>query len=154
MRLRLYRLDSNSAEKSKHRPLLIDRFPFTISDPTDWTPICRRSAGIHDCCRIDLFGDTLFLTDISADESTQINGRSVTVAPMLPGDRIRLNSTEFVVSYERMSSAPPPSTEFLLQHMGEPRPPLSTQGFQTSRNKNIEEQSNAFNDRLPVESLI
>lgn len=153
MRLRLYRLDGNSAEESRHRPLLIDRFPFTISDPTDWTPICRRSAGIHDCCRIDLFGDTLFVTDISPDESTHVNGRSVTVAPMLPGDRIKLSATEFLVSYERMSSAPPASTEFLLQNMGEPRIPLSTQGFQTSRNKNVEKHQNAFRDRLPVESL-
>ena len=152
MRLRLYRLDENSAEESKHRPLLIDRFPFTIGDPAGWTPISTPSAGIHDCCRFDLFGDTLFLTEMSADESTQINGRSVTVAPMLPGDRIRLNATEFLISYERMNSAPPPSTEFLLQHMGEPRTPLSTQRFQTSRNKNVEEQQNAFRDGLPVES--
>lgn len=153
MRLRLYRLDGNSAEESKHRPLLIDRFPFTIGDPAGWTPISTPSAGIHDCCRFDLFGDTLFVTDISADESTQINGRSVTVAPMLPGDRIRLNATEFLISYERMSSDHPPPAEFLLEHMGEPRIPLSTQDFQTSRTRNVEKHQNAFRDRLPVESL-
>lgn len=153
MRLRLYRLDGDSSEESKHRPLLIDRFPFSISDPADWTSIGGQSTGIHECCKIDQFGDTLFVTDISPDESTQVNGRSVTVAPMLPGDRIKLSATEFLVSYERMSSAPPASTEFLHQHMGEPRIPLSTQGFQTSRNKNVEKHQNAFHDRLPVESL-
>lgn len=118
MRLRLYRLDANSSDGGKYRPLLIDRFPFSISDPADWNPSGGRSSGIHECCEIDLFGETLFVTDISPDESTQLNGRRVTVASMLPGDRIRLNTTEFLISYERMTSAPPPSTEYLLQCVG------------------------------------
>lgn len=118
MRLRLYRLDTGSLEGGKHHPLLIDRFPFSISDPAGWTPLSGHSVGFHECCRFDQFGYTLFVTDISSDESTQVNGCKVTVAPVLPGDRIRLNSTEFLISYERMTSAPPPSIEYLLQSVG------------------------------------
>ena len=47
----------------------------------------------------------------STDTSPQINDRKVSAAPVLPGDRITLKTTEFLVSYERMTSAPPLPTE-------------------------------------------
>ena len=112
MRLRLYRLDGDSTRKRKHRTLLIDRFPVSIGDPAEWTLANGNSFGFHECCEIDQIGDTLFVTDTSPDESTRVNGRRVSVAPMLPGDRLTLNATEFLVSYERMTSAPPPPAEF------------------------------------------
>lgn len=114
MRLRLYRLDRDSSQEAKGRPLLIDRFPFSISDPAEWSTTIGNPSGFHECCEISLVGETLFVTDTSPDGSTHINGRSVSVAPILPGDRITLDSTEFLVSYERMTSVPPPPAEFVI----------------------------------------
>ena len=117
MRLRLYRLDGDSSKNDRHRPLLIDRFPFSLCDPAEWSPFRIGTSGLHECCEITQIGDTLYVTDRSPDESTRINGRPVSVAPILPGDRMTLNSTEFLVSYERITSAPPPPTESVFPNV-------------------------------------
>ena len=111
MRLRLYRLDDDSSQNDRHHSVLIDRFPFSLCDPAEWPPVGSGLSGLHECCEITQIGDTLYVTDRSPDASTRINGRSVSVAPILPGDRMTLNSTEFLISYERTTSAAPPPTE-------------------------------------------
>jgi hypothetical protein len=120
VRLRLYRIDGGASHGNRHRPLLIDRFPFTLCDPAEWSPTVANSYGLHECCEIKQVGDTLYVADTSPDESTRINGRTISVAPLLPGDRITLNTIEFVVSYERMTSAPPLPTELLFQETVRP----------------------------------
>lgn len=109
MRLRLYR--SSNTVNSRHRPLIIDQFPLVLCDPAEWSTSYGGLSGLHECCEIKQVGNTFYVTDVSADESTQINGCPVGTAPILPGDRLKLNSTEFLVSYERLTSSPPVLSE-------------------------------------------
>lgn len=147
MRLRLYRLNGDAQGGAEHCPMLIDRFPFSICDPAEWTPTNGNSSGFHECCEISQVSETLFITDTSPDGSTRVNGRNVSVAPMLPGDRIRLDSTEFLVSYERMTSVPPPPAESVIQTVAHTSESVATAESPTI---NAEESTIAKREILPV----
>lgn len=114
MRLRLYQI--NKAEDLPQSPVIIDQFPLILYDPAEWSTTFRGMPGLHECCEIRQIDDTFYVTDVSADESTRVNGQPATTAPILPGDRLKLNTTEFLVSYERLSSSPPETTNFEKQH--------------------------------------
>lgn len=116
MRLRLYRIDDGTRPTSRQRPYVIDRFPHTLFDPSAWSPSLSGSVGLHECCEIIQSDGTLYIIDTSPDESTRVNGRHVPASPILPGDRITLNTTELLVSYERMTSAPPLPSELVLSN--------------------------------------
>jgi hypothetical protein len=111
VRLRLYRIGGAASQGNQHCPLLIDRFPFSLCDPAEWSLPATGLNGFHECCEIELIEDTLYVTDRSFDESTRLNGQPFSVSSLLPGDRLTINAAEFLVSYERMTSAPPPPME-------------------------------------------
>lgn len=118
MRLRLYPVNTATDRNNGQRPYVIDRFPHTLFDPSGWSPSAIGTGGLHECCEIVLSEGTLYVIDTSPDESTRVNGRPVHAAAILPGDRITLNTTELLVSYERMTIAPPLSVERVLIDAG------------------------------------
>lgn len=116
VRLRLYRFADGTEQNGRQRPYVIDRFPHTLFDPSAWSPSLNGSLGLHECCEIIQFDGTLYIIDTSPDESTKVNGQHVPASPILPGDRITLNTTDLLVSYERMTSAPPLPGELVLSN--------------------------------------
>jgi hypothetical protein len=119
VRLRLYRLGGAASQGNQHCPLLIDQFPFSLCDPAEWSVIATGLNGFYECCEIELIEDTLYVTDRSRDESTRLNGQPFSVSSLLPGDRLTINTAEFLVSYERMTSAPPPPMETVFPNTNE-----------------------------------
>lgn len=114
MRLRLYRINASTVIHDHRQPLIIDRFPYSLCDPTDWQTEFGHSSGENQCCQIELIGDTFYVTDSSPERSIRVNDCVVTCASILPGDRITLKSTEFLVSYERMTSASPVPDDYIF----------------------------------------
>jgi hypothetical protein len=112
MRLRLF----NVSEQASKQPVIFDRFPASVVDPAKWT--CGMSAADQgEECLIEEIDGTLYAISTGRSLCPRLNGDEFESTPMLPGDRLTLGSTTFVVSYERMTCdepAPFPSRKIIF----------------------------------------
>jgi hypothetical protein len=95
----------------------VDRFPEILSAPHEWPHLGHRYAGLSEWCILEVVDQTVYLIDRTPDLSTRRNGQMPHpeqdgVIPLLPGDRIQVEEFEFVVSYERLTSAVPEPVAF------------------------------------------
>ena len=58
-------------------------------------------------CIVDREGDELRVLDLGSRTGTFVNGRRVSRSPLLPGDRLLVGRTEFVVQYTQAAIAAP-----------------------------------------------
>ncbi len=62
-------------------------------------------------CSIDGIEGMLVVRDLASRNGTFVNGFEITEASMVPGDRLTIGSTSFVVDFQRSSTKSPMSTD-------------------------------------------
>jgi pSer/pThr/pTyr-binding forkhead associated (FHA) protein len=88
MRLRYLKNDGTPAELTLgERPITIGRNP-----DSDIILMDEKASRIH--CGIRLWDGEYYLKDLKSRNGTYVNGRSVEVATLKPGDQIRIGHTE------------------------------------------------------------
>ena len=102
MRLRLFSL----SEWASKAPVIFDRFPASVADP-DRRACGKLSRDLDEACLIEELDGTLYAIASGGSQCPRLNGRTFEATPLLPGDRLTLGATSFVVSYERMTSEEP-----------------------------------------------
>ncbi len=104
MRLRLYPCASGAS----HAPILVDRFPAVLSAPHDWPDLGPHDCGLSRWCVLELQSGAVYQIDQSPEAVTFRNGTRLPIEqqkriPLQPGDRLRIDEFEFVVSYEQVT---------------------------------------------------
>jgi pSer/pThr/pTyr-binding forkhead associated (FHA) protein len=100
MKARLIRLDSSKPKEYA----LPSSFPATIgrSCEADIELDDRWVSRLH--CEIDQIDDALVVRDLQSRHGTYVNGQRVTENLLMPGNRLRIGMSQFLVSYERNPS--------------------------------------------------
>ena len=105
MRLRLFSV----AEQALNPPVIFDRFPASLANPARWNS--HMSVATDDeACLIEELNGTFYAVAVGRSVEPLLNGRRFDSTPLLPGDRLTLGETTFVVSYERMTDQLLPAT--------------------------------------------
>lgn len=104
MRARLFPLD----DLPGHAPFVLDFYPVFLGTGDHGKLQISEYASATRRCQIQLEHGTLVAIDLDSSEGTWVNGEPIERAPLLPGDRIHIGQSAFVVSYERLSRRPPP----------------------------------------------
>lgn len=109
MRLRLY----PCSPRASHVPILVDRFPAVLSAPHDWPDLGPHYCGMSRWCLLEVRAGAIYQVDQSPEAVTFRNSVRLPIeqqelTPLLPGDRLRIDEAEFVVSYEQVTR---PSTD-------------------------------------------
>ncbi len=109
MRLRLYPCSAGASDA----PILVDRFPAVLSAPHDWPDLGPYYCGLSSWCRLEVRTGAVYQIDQTPEAVTFRNGTRLPIeqqelTPLLPGDRLRIDESEFVVSYEQVTR---PSTD-------------------------------------------
>ncbi|MCR9116327.1 MAG: FHA domain-containing protein [bacterium] len=79
-----------------YNEVAIEQYPATIGRGAEADVLLndRWASRVH--CRIDRHEDGLLITDLNSKHGTFINGKAITQAKLLPGDRISIGLTVFV----------------------------------------------------------
>ena len=87
--------------------IVLDSFPVTIgrSCSADIRLADRWVSRLH--CEIDQINDTLVVRDLHSRHGTYVNGKRITQSLLVPGNRLGMGMTEFLVCYERNSTKSP-----------------------------------------------
>lgn len=115
MEVELTPVDSST----ENRRIVLSRLPVMIGQSPD--------AGIHlddhlvsrHHCEINVSKGTLVVRDLGSMLGTFVNGLNVTTALLMPGDKLTVGVTSFLVDYERLAKShlpthaetPPPAPE-------------------------------------------
>lgn len=101
MRVRLYLVDGCV----NHEPIVLDALPIIIgSSPAD--DLVLEGIGLEEChCELSCADKTIMIRDLGSERGTFVNDVSVVSAPIMPGDKIKLGNSCFVVSYEGSPAA-------------------------------------------------
>jgi hypothetical protein len=104
VRLRLYPCSAGVS----HAPILIDRFPAVLSAPHDWPDLGPHDCGLSRWCLLEVRSGAVFLVDQTPEAVTFRNGIRLPIeqqkrTPLVPGDRLRIDESEFIVSYEQVT---------------------------------------------------
>lgn len=91
-----------SAAPSRQR-IVLDELPVVLGRDNGVQVHVEDSWVGNKQCIIDQDGDTLRVLDLGSRTGTFVNGRRVARATLLPGDRLVLGKTEFLVQYEPQS---------------------------------------------------
>ncbi|TWT58017.1 hypothetical protein KOR42_13860 [Thalassoglobus neptunius] len=106
MRLRLYEVGG----KSTGRVMRFDQFPALLCVDTAGDP-CTHHESFHSVCEMVDIGGQIEVRAASEFEEILVNNVSVTSGALMPGDRLSLGKTSFIVSYERTARERPPSMQ-------------------------------------------
>ena len=109
VRLRLYPCSAGTS----HAPLLIDRFPAVLSAPRDWPDLGPHDCGLSRWCLLEVRAGAIYQVDQTPNAVTFRNGTRLPIeqqelTPLQPGDRLSIDESEFIVSYEQVTR---PSTD-------------------------------------------
>jgi pSer/pThr/pTyr-binding forkhead associated (FHA) protein len=97
MKARLISLDASKREEYA----FLRSFPVTIgrSCEADIQLADRWVSRLH--CEIDQIDGTLVVRDLHSRHGTYVNGRRIAEILLMPGNRLGIGMTKFLVSYER-----------------------------------------------------
>jgi hypothetical protein len=104
VRLRLYPCSAGASDA----PILVDRFPAVLSAPHDWPDLGPHYCGLSRWCLLEVQAGAVYQVDQTSEAVTFRNGVRLPIeqqkrTPLLPGDRLRIDESEFVVSYEQVT---------------------------------------------------
>jgi len=129
MQIELTEVDSST----DHRKIVLDSLPVMIGqDPEAGVRLDDQWVSRHHC-EISATKDTLVVRDLGSMLGTFVNGLNVTTAHLMPGDKLTVGITSFLVDYERRSRTQrarretqpePPAPEETQAAMPEPGEPL------------------------------
>ena len=108
MRVRLFPSDSPGDT------IILDHFPAVVGKSLDADiPLADEdSSDFH--CWLEEFAGNLILRDCDSPSGSFVNGAAVLETALMPGDRVTLGRTTFVISYERLATQHPPATRYRL----------------------------------------
>lgn len=92
----------------------VDTFPAVVSlDDSGCVCVNGKAASVR-LCLLDENAGNLIIKDQADGEAAAVTVNELPLAhgPLMPGDRLQLGSHKFVVSYERVTSTPPPAPIF------------------------------------------
>ena len=110
MRARFLPLDGNSNGEI----IRVDSFPAVVSLDEGGSVCINGRAQCVPLCLLDENAGNLIIKDQAESDAVSVNELPIAFGPLMPGDTLRLGSRRFVVSYERVTSTPPPSPTFRL----------------------------------------
>lgn len=97
MQIELTEVDSST----DHRKIVLDSLPVMIGqDPEAGVRLDDQWVSRHHC-EISATKDTLVVRDLGSMLGTFVNGLNVTTAHLMPGDKLTVGITSFLVDYER-----------------------------------------------------
>ena len=104
MRLRLYPCSAGASDA----PILVDRFPAVLSAPHDWPDLGPHYCGLSRWCLLEVRAGLVYQIDQTPEAVTFRNGTRLPIeqqelTPLLAGDRLCIEESEFVVSYEQVT---------------------------------------------------
>ena len=134
MQIELTEVDSSSDQ----RKIVLDSLPVMIGqDPEAGVRLDDQWVSRHHC-EISVTRDTLVVRDLGSMLGTFVNGLNVTTAHLMPGDKLTVGITSFLVDYQRQNrterarrtrrrtlSVPPAPVE---TQAAAPEPPVPTNG--------------------------
>lgn len=106
MEVELTEVDS-SAEKSK---IVLGRLPVMIGQSPDAGLRVDDHLVSRHHCELSFVKGTLVVRDLGSMLGTFVNGLNVTTALLMPGDRLTVGITSYLVGYERRHMKPPVSS--------------------------------------------
>jgi len=99
MQIELTEVDSST----DHRKIVLDSLPVMIGqDPEAGVRLDDQWVSRHHC-EISASKDALVVRDLGSMLGTFVNGLNVTTAHLMPGDKLTVGITSFLVDYERRS---------------------------------------------------
>ena len=99
MQIELTEVDSSTDQ----RKIVLDSLPVMIGqDPEAGVRLDDQWVSRHHC-EISVTKDTLVVRDLGSMLGTFVNGLNVTTAHLMPGDKLTVGITSFLVDYERRS---------------------------------------------------
>jgi|GEM_PF-4784726 hypothetical protein len=106
MRVRLYGVGPRSVGV-----VFIDEFPASLELDEDGRirPELHSGRGL---CRLEEVNGQLYLR--SESDRLEVNNAPLTEGPLLPGDRLRYDGYDYLVSYEQTQSAPAPPSRYRI----------------------------------------
>ncbi len=97
MQVELTEVDASADQ----RKIVLDRLPVTIGQsPEAGVRLDHHWVSRHHC-ELSATRDTLVVRDLGSMLGTFVNGLNVTTANVMPGDKLTVGGTSFVVAYER-----------------------------------------------------
>ena len=101
MQIELIEVDSSTDQ----RKIVLDSLPVMIGqDPDAGVRLDDQWVSRHHC-EISATRDALVVRDLGSVLGTFVNGLNVTTANLMPGDKLTIGSTSFLVDYERRNGA-------------------------------------------------
>jgi pSer/pThr/pTyr-binding forkhead associated (FHA) protein len=97
MQVELTEVDSSTCQ----RKIVVDRLPVMIGQSPDAGVRLDHHWVSRQHCEISAIKDTLVVRDLGSMLGTFVNGLNVTTAHLMPGDKLTIGSTSFLVDYER-----------------------------------------------------
>jgi pSer/pThr/pTyr-binding forkhead associated (FHA) protein len=97
MQVELTEVDSSATQ----RKIVLERLPVTIGQSPDAEIHLDHHWVSRQHCEISVMRDTLVVRDLGSMLGTFVNGLNVTTANLMPGDKLTVGSTSFLVDYER-----------------------------------------------------
>jgi len=88
------------------RRIVVKRFPAMIGRGADAEVRIDDRWASRRHCEIDQVDGTLVVRDIGSRHGTFVNGESVHLAHLMPGDRLTVGATSFEVLYRRSAGQP------------------------------------------------
>ena len=111
----------SSAEKSK---IVLGRLPVMIGQGPDAGVRVDDHLVSRHHCELSFVKGTLVVRDLGSMLGTFVNGLNVTTALLMPGDKLTVGITSYLVDYERRHMKPPVSSPRKGTPPPEPEPEL------------------------------
>lgn len=108
MRARFLPVSANGLSQT----VRIDSFPAVVSLDEHGEVCINGQVAAVPLCLLDDDSGNLILKDQAEDESVMVNDLPMSFGPLMPGDTLKLGGRRFLVSYERITSTPPPCPVF------------------------------------------
>lgn len=99
---------------ASRKTIVVDRIPLGVSELVGDQTVRGLLTDVSGTLVLEL-GDS--------DPRVRVNGMRLGRGPVLPGDRLAIGDREFVVSYERTSTAAPVFASYLLREGSKPSVP-------------------------------
>lgn len=97
MQVELTELESST----NRRTIVLETLPVTIGQSPEATVRLEDHWVSRQHCEISTSNDTLVVRDLGSMLGTFVNGLNVTTANLMPGDKLTVGITSFLVDYER-----------------------------------------------------
>lgn len=111
MRARFFELQT-IGDKTLTRTIYCDRFPVVFAEGENGTVGVVAGVNGEPSCVFEEQDGNLVLTQSTAQ--TFLNGAPIARGGIAPGDRVKIGRTDYVVSYERVSSSALPEPVFRI----------------------------------------